>query len=296
MLLRIRLAATTGAGCDPTRPRSGDRNSPTPSPRLLEGFEAGANGSQQRPSRRAQPRAGPARAPGEASRSLARRRRRWCSRGTGRDLDAPRTSSSRRIREAAQVSLRPGHRDLSVGLEASILARRHAMTAAGSVFLHRRLLLDRLAGRPNAPSSAPARCAAPVASPPACPHPLSAIDVLVAASRSLVGQRGRVDRTPAQALHPSRVRRYDTRPARPPAKPRAAGREARHRGLGDGGPSRQEDRLTSSPSLKDPVSIRPSTSRITWRRSHGPHTTSTRERCCSSGSSRAWSAAPAQTI
>ena len=48
------------------------------------------------------------------------------------------------IREAAQVSLRPGRRDLSVGLEASILARRHAMTAAGSVFLHRRLMLDRL--------------------------------------------------------------------------------------------------------------------------------------------------------
>ena len=91
-------------------------------------------------------RAGPARAPGEASRSLARRRRRWCSRGTGRDLDdAAHQQVPDVIREAAQVSLRPGRRDLSVGLEASILARRHAMTAAGSVFLHRRLLLDRLA-------------------------------------------------------------------------------------------------------------------------------------------------------
>jgi len=49
------------------------------------------------------------------------------------------------VEEAAEVSLREGRRNLGLGLEASILARRHAMAAAGCVMLHRRLLLDRLA-------------------------------------------------------------------------------------------------------------------------------------------------------
>lgn len=49
------------------------------------------------------------------------------------------------VEEAAQVSLRESRKNLALGLEASILARRNAMAAAGCVMLHRRLLLDRLA-------------------------------------------------------------------------------------------------------------------------------------------------------
>ena len=49
------------------------------------------------------------------------------------------------VEESARVSLRECRKDLALGLEASILARRNAMAAAGCVILHRRLLLDRLA-------------------------------------------------------------------------------------------------------------------------------------------------------
>jgi hypothetical protein len=52
---------------------------------------------------------------------------------------------SQLVEESARVSLRERRKDLALGLEASILARRNTMAAAGCVILHRRLLLDRLA-------------------------------------------------------------------------------------------------------------------------------------------------------